>query len=75
LLPFTVRVKADPPAIAEPGESDVAIGSGLTDASTVTGGLVAASVSSSPINRRNSYVPGVSGIVTVHARSVTPAPT
>ena len=58
LLPFTVSVNADPPARAELGESEVAIGSGLSDASTVTGGLVAASVSSSPTNRRNSYVPG-----------------
>ena len=60
-------------AKAELGESEVAIGAGLSDASTVTGGLVARRAL--PTNKRNSYVPGVSGIVTVHVRFVTPAPT
>ena len=41
LLPFTMRVNAVPPAMAKVGESEVAIGAGLSDASTVIGGLVA----------------------------------
>ena len=75
LLPFTVSVNAGPPAMAKFGESDVATGVGLTDESTVTKGLFAARMFSPLTNRRNSYVPAVSGIVTVHVRSVTPSPT
>ena len=42
---------------------------------TVTGGLVAARVSPSFRNSRNSYVPAVAGAAIVHVRAVTPAPT
>ena len=42
---------------------------------TVTVGLVAARVYPLFGNSRNSYVPGVDGMFTVHVRVVTPAPT
>src|SRR5512134_2171070 len=50
-------------------------GGGGGAAATVTVGLVAARTYPLFRNRRNSYVPGVVGIVTVHVRVVTPAPT
>jgi len=50
------------------------VGAGFNDASTLITGLVAINVPC-PTNKRNSYAPTVSGIVTVHVRVVTPAPT
>jgi len=47
----------------------------LTYCVTVTAGLRAVIVKLSFRSSRNSYVPGVVGIVTVHVRVVTPAPT
>ena len=44
LLPVTVRMNPAPPATVREGESDVAMGAGVSDESTVTGGLVAARV-------------------------------
>ena len=46
-----------------------------TVTATVTGGLVAARVYPLLGNRRNSYCPGVDGIVTVQVVVVTPSPT
>ena len=74
-LPFTVNVNAGPPIATAPGDSEVAIGAGLSDGSTVTGGLVATRVVVLLTKRRNSYAPAVGGIVTVHVRLVTPVPT
>ena len=43
-VPVTVSVKAEAPAGTLAGDSEVTVGGGLTPASTVTTGLVAASV-------------------------------
>jgi hypothetical protein len=53
--PLTVSVNAGPPATTPTGDSEEIAGTGFTDASTVTGGLVAASVKTLFRNRRNSY--------------------
>ena len=74
-MPFTVSVIAPLPAGSDPGDSDVIAGAGFTAASTVTTGLVAARVYELFGKSRNSYCPGVEGIVTVHVRLVTPVPT
>ena len=73
--PFTVRVNPGLPAAVAAGDSDVIAGGALIDGSTVTGGLVAASVKTLFRSSRNSYWPGVDGIVTVHVRLRTPVPT
>jgi hypothetical protein len=71
--PLTVNVNPAPPATAAAGASDAISGTGLSEGSTVTTGLVADLVLFA--NSRNSYVPAVDGIVTVHVRLVIPAPT
>jgi hypothetical protein len=44
LLPLTVSVKADPPALVKLGDSELAIGAGFAVGVTLTGALVAALV-------------------------------
>jgi hypothetical protein len=74
-VPLTVSVSAPLPVKALDGESPLIVGGGVRLASTVIGGLVAARVEPLFRNSRNSYVPAVDGIVTVHVRVVIPAPT
>jgi len=71
-VPVTVSVKALLPAATLAGLRPVIPGVGFT---TLTGGLVAARVKPLFRKSRNSYCPGAVGIVTVHVRVVTPAPT
>jgi hypothetical protein len=74
-LPFTVRLNAPLPATTDDGDNDEMTGAELEPDSTVTTGLVAVLVNPPLGKYRNSYVPGVVGMVTVHARVVTPLPT
>ena len=74
-LPFAVSVNAPVPAATLAGLIDVSDGTGFELNTTVTGGLVAVRVSPLFGKSRNSYVPAVSGVVTVHVRVVTPVPT
>src|SRR5262249_21713858 len=73
LLPVTVNVNPVPPTTTDCGDSAERIGIGLTDGSTVTGGL--ADTRALLTKRRNSYWPAVFGVGTVHVRSMTPGPT
>ena len=66
-------MNADPPATIVSGERLDATGGGVNARSTVTATLFA--FRASLTNNLNSYVPGVVGIDTVHARLVTPVPT
>ena len=74
-LPLTVSVKGPPPAVARDGLIVETTGIGFMAADTVTAGLVATLVYPLSRNRRNSYVPGVDGMLTVQVRVVTPPPT
>jgi hypothetical protein len=74
-LPFTVNVNSPPPVKVLDGDNDATVGTGFGPCVTVTVGLVAARVNPLFGNSRNSYVPGVVGICTVHVRVVTPPPT